>query len=141
MPDKDAVRAHLRKVVEDSEPLLCMVWRRRVREDEFVVLADVRLDECRELIRQRWADQAMRRRLASGAHPYLPFLQPGQFIEAMLAGESAAQRQAALELRDFARHFARTGLAPLLVVARGWRWATCWAPPGSGTVVRPEVPV
>jgi hypothetical protein len=125
--------AQLRQIVEDAEPLLRQLWARHKSDDDILVLADMRRSECRQFARSWWPDGRVRAAQKSGT--FLPYLQPVELIEVILAGSSEAQRQAARELRGFAR----AGFVPLWVVARTGHWATCWAPPGSGmAVVRSE---
>jgi hypothetical protein len=120
-------RAQLRQIAEDSEPLLQQLWKRRKGDDDLIILADMRRPECRRLAEGWWSEEEIRAAL-EGTRPFLPYLQPAKLIDLMLAGGSRAQRQAAKELRGFAR----AGFVPLWVVIRGGHWATAWAPPGSG---------
>jgi hypothetical protein len=129
----------LTAVVKRSENRLRQIWEHRLRDNDIIVLADVRRPDLARFIRQWWPKEDIARYtaacLAKGLSPFLPYLQPDEFIEVLSSSDSAARRAAADELRGFARLHGALGIVPLFVVRRDGHWATMWAPPGVKTGV------
>jgi hypothetical protein len=118
----------LRQVVEEAEPLLQQIWKKRHKDTDIIVLADVEREDVQQSIRGWWAEKeiAKLKQERSGRLLFLPFLQPALFID-FLIKNGGAQREAAKELRSFAA----LGCVPLWVVRQGGHRATPWSPPGS----------
>ena len=138
MSDNDTL-AVLNRTVEWCEPLLRRIWERHRHDDDIIVLADPSRDDIREQVAKWWDlnDKASLAKLEedakrNGALPFLPYLQPSKFLDALSQG-GWAQREAAKELRAFAG-MRTLGVVPLFVVSKEGHWATQWAVPGSGLV-------
>jgi hypothetical protein len=134
----------LRQVVEDHEPLLREIWAKRKRDDDFIVLMDVGREE---VVREDYGqfkawysreriEAALEQRKSGPV--YLPYLQPLSLLDMILREGNKPQAEAAKELKGFARV---PGAVPLWVVHISGHWTTCWAPPGTRTVVLREDPM
>jgi hypothetical protein len=126
----------LRRVVVECQPLLAELWQGHMDDDDVLVLGDIRRPEVGEMA----ARMGEIRQVAASDRPsWFAYLQPAGFIEVLGADGDFAHREAAKELRGFAR----AGRAvPLLVTYPGGLWATCWSPEDNVLIHRfePETP-
>jgi hypothetical protein len=135
-----ADHAELRQLVDANEPMLRDVWSLHKRDDDIMVLGDVRRSEVAEMCKEQWekgaVDKALDHANRTGSRPMLACLQPPRFVDILAGDGDWAHRETAKELRMFAsQRKGGFGVVPLLVAYPGGLWATMWSEPGSNTAV------
>lgn len=146
-PESHPTHEELCRIVEQYDQQLQSAWGNRSDDDTILVLGDLRHASNRAQCEQQYGvelvESAIAVATANGARPFMTFLQPLAFIDALRQSGSFSLREAAKELAGFASIASITGIVPLLVILPSGSWATQWSRPDSGTSVvryKPETP-